>query len=137
MSRVREWHLTDDGSRRRFVAWLSGLDLAQFPLGLDATVRVREDAHTDAQRRLLHAALHEIAEQVVWHGERLDAATWKELLTAAQTGERVIPGIYGGLVRVGASTRGRSKRWYGDLIEFAFAFGAEQGVTFRTRRPAA
>lgn len=134
MSRSREWLIATPDERATFLRWLAHQDLARFPLGLDVVVKVHEERHSAAQQRLLRAILREIAAQVVWHGEKLDPETWKELLTAAKQGERIIPGIYGGLVRVGSSTKHKSVAWLSELIEFAYAFGAEQGVKFRTPR---
>ncbi len=38
---------------------------------------------TSPQNAILHAALTDIAEQVEWHGQKLEIEDWKRLLTAA------------------------------------------------------
>jgi hypothetical protein len=46
-------------------------------------------------------------------------------------GQRVVPGIEGGFVVLGASSRDLSVSECGDLMELIAAFGAERGVIFK------
>jgi hypothetical protein len=80
------------------------------------------------QNRLLWAMLSDVSRQVQWHGERMDAESWKHVFTAAVKGQKVVPGIDGKLVVLGYSTRKMSKPEMAELIESIYAFGSEQGV---------
>ena len=139
MTRARDFHLDGPASRTRFVHWLVGLNLPAFRLGLDVRVTVREEKHSDAQRRHLNAVLADIAEQVDWTaaGEKLDVDTWRALIVTEALGGRVVPGISGGAVLVARSSRDLSSRRMSEVIEYAYAFGAERGVRFRQPRMAA
>mgnify|MGYP003353293494 CR=1 FL=1 len=48
------------------------------------------------------AMLADVAQQVQWHGQTLTAAEWKDLFTAAVRRQRVVPGLDGGVVVIGA-----------------------------------
>lgn len=50
------------------------------------------------------------------------------MLTAGLKRQQVVPGIDGGFVVLGTSTRNMTKSEMGDLIELIYAFGAEHGV---------
>lgn len=94
------------------------------------------------QNALLHAALTDIAEQVTWHGQRFDLETWKRLCTAAWLRERggnpqVVPALDGhGFDIIYQPTSKLSKGEFSELCEYVFAFGAQNGVTFREPAPA-
>lgn len=74
--------------------------------------------------------LGEIADQVVWHGQKLDATDWKHILSSSLKKQRVAPGIDGGFVVLGLSTSKMSKAEMSDLQALMEAFGAAQGVKF-------
>ena len=74
--------------------------------------------------------LRDIARQVVWHGQKLQDTEWKDVLTAALKRQKVVPGIDGGFVVLGTSTRKMTVAEMGDLMTLAEAFGAEHGVRF-------
>jgi len=42
--------------------------------------------------------------------------------------QRAVPGLDGGFVVMGISTRKQSAKWFSDLFEVMHAFGAERGV---------
>jgi len=74
------------------------------------------------------AMLTDLAEQVVWHGQYLSKEEWKDVLTAALKQQKVVPGLEGGFVVIGARTRNMTVREMSDLIELAYAFGAQHEV---------
>ena len=78
------------------------------------------------QNAALWARLGEIAERVVWHGQRLDAAEWKDVFTAALKRQKVVPGLEGGFVVLGSSTSKMSKPEFGDLLTLVEAWCAER-----------
>jgi hypothetical protein len=76
------------------------------------------------------AMLGDIAEQVVWHGQKLSKEEWKDVMTAAIKKQRVVPGVDGGFVVLGTSTRRMTKPELAELMEFISYFGTEHNVHF-------
>lgn len=91
-------------------------------------LEVRRDTRSTAQNRLMWACLACLAEQVNWHGQHLTAEEWKDVLTASLRRQRVVPGIDGGFVVLGQSTRAMTKAEMTELIDLAHAFGDQKGV---------
>lgn len=86
---------------------------------------------TADQNARLWAMLGEIAVQVPWHGQHLGKEEWKDVFTAALKKQKVVPGIDGGFVVLGTSTRRMTKEELSELMEFVLYFGTEHGVTFK------
>lgn len=91
----------------------------------------RGEQRTTEQNARMWAMLADISRQVVWHGQQLTKEEWKDVLTAALKRQRVVPGLDGGFVVLGTSTRRMSKKEHSELMELIAAFGAEQDVRFR------
>lgn len=83
------------------------------------------------QNRMMWANLEDIAQQVVWYGVKLTKEEWKDVLTAALKKQKVVPGIEGGFVIIGARTSKMTVPEMTELIELSTAFGTQQGVKFR------
>ena len=83
------------------------------------------------QNRMMWANLEDIAQQVVWYGVKLTKDEWKDVLTAALKKQKVVPGIEGGFVVIGARTSKMTVPEMTELIELSKAFGTQQGVKFR------
>ena len=83
------------------------------------------------QNRMMWANLEDIAQQVVWYGVKLTKDEWKDILTAALKKQKVVPGIEGGFVVIGARTSKMTGPEMTELIELSTAFGTQQGVKFR------
>lgn len=77
------------------------------------------------------ANLEDIAQQVVWYGQKLDKQEWKDVLTAGLKKQKIVPGIEGGFVVIGARTSKMTVAEMNELIELAIMFGTQQGVKFR------
>jgi hypothetical protein len=75
-------------------------------------------------------ALGHLSNQVVWHGQKLTKEEWKDVLTASLNNQRAVPGINGGFVVLGARTSKMTVEEMTEVLELAFAFGAEHGVKF-------
>lgn len=82
------------------------------------------------QNALLWSLLTEISAQVVWHGKKHTEEEWKDLFTAAIKRQESAPGIDGGFVVFGQRTSKMTKAELSDLVEFIYAFGAQNGVEF-------
>ena len=94
------------------------------------TLELRPEKRSTPQNRKLWAMLGEIAKQVEWHSQHLDAEDWKHILTASLKKQRSVSGIDGGFVVLGTKTSRMTKTEMSDLIELMHAFGAEHGVRF-------
>ena len=102
----------------------------QAPVGY--IVRVSEATRNLEQNAALWAILSEISAQVVWHGRKLDAESWKHIFSSSLKKQDVVPNLDGtGLVVLGQSTSNLSKREFSDLLELINAFAAERGVMLK------
>jgi hypothetical protein len=76
------------------------------------------------------ATLTDVSNQVDWHGNKLTPDEWKDVFTAALKSQKVVPGIDGGFVVIGARTSQMTIAEMSEVIELATAFGAQNGVEF-------
>ena len=89
------------------------------------------------QNALLWSRLTEISQQVIWHGQRLSPADYKDMFTASLRKARVVPGIDpGSFVLLGLHTSDMSKDEMTALLDLIDAFAAENGVTFHEQEAA-
>lgn len=98
--------------------------------GKPYVIEVKPLTRTIQQNDLMWALLTEISNQVVWHGQKLTPENWKDVLTAALKRQAVVPGIDGGFVVLGQRTSKMSVKELNEVIELAYAFGAQNGVVF-------
>ena len=98
-------------------------------------VTIAEPTRNTLQNAKLWACLTEVSRQVDWHGNRLTPDEWKDVFTAAMKRQKVVPGIDGGFVVIGARTSKMGKREFGELLELIQAFGAQHGVQFSEPMP--
>lgn len=96
-------------------------------------LEVRPENRSDAQNKLLHAMLGDIARQVDWAGKRRTAAEWKVLLVsghavATKEGSDMVHGLEGEFVNLRESTARMSKARASSLIEYTLAFCAAHDV---------
>ena len=92
-----------------------------------AIYRYEEDRNPE-QNKKQWAMYHDIATQVIWHGEKLTPEDWKDILSSDWSKQRIVPGIGGGFVALGVRTSKLKKREMAELIELVMAFGCENGV---------
>ena len=97
---------------------------------------VKEATRSLEQNARLWAMLTDVSNQVVWHGHTLTPEEWKCVMTAAMKKQRVVPGVDGGFVVIGARTSKMGVREMGELMDLIEAFGAQQGVRFGAREAA-
>lgn len=93
-------------------------------------VEIRERTRSIQQNRRLWATLRDVANQVVWHGQKLAPDDWKSIFTAALSGQRSAPGVNGGFVVLGHPTSKMRVSEFSDLLELINAFGAEHDVSW-------
>lgn len=120
--------LRNEMDRQRAIACLQKIDL-----GAGYVWTMREEVRSDAQNRRMWAMLRDISRQVEWYGQKLEDTDWKHVFSAAVEQQRAVPGLNGGFVVLGISTRRQSKKWFSDMFEVMEAFAAEHGVKFTTR----
>jgi hypothetical protein len=77
------------------------------------------------------AMLTDISKQVVWHGRKLDAESWKHIFSSSLRKQDVVPNLDGtGFVVMGVSTSSMSKAEMSELLELIQAFGVQHNVRF-------
>lgn len=89
---------------------------------------IKRPKRSDEQNAKMWAMLGDVSRQVKWYGQDLTPEEWKHVFTASLTKQRAVPGIDGGFVVLGVSTRDKPKEWFSDLFQVIYAFGAEKGV---------
>lgn len=100
-------------------------------------LELRQETRSDAQNRLLHGWIGQIAKQQEWAGKKRDTDTWKRLLTAAwlrARGEHVeiLPALDGhGVDVVFRHTSKLTRAECSELCEFVMAWAAEHGVKWQ------
>ena len=98
------------------------------------TLEIRPEKRSDAENRMLHSMLGHISKTHEWAGKKHSIDVWKRLLTAAwcrATGEPVelLPALDGnGVDIVFKKTSQLSRKECADLIEFIFAWSADNGI---------
>ena len=92
-------------------------------------VTIKEPTRNMEQNAKMWAMLSDIAGQADWHGIKLNAEEWKDLLSAGLVQSRVVPNLEGnGFVILGQRTSKLTKSQFAALIELLYAFGTERGV---------
>lgn len=119
--------LRSESDRARAIALLQRVDLTA-----GWTWTMREEVRSDAQNRRMWAMLRDISRQVEWYGQKLSDEDWKHIFSASVQKQRAVPGLDGGFVVLGISTRKQSKAWFNDMFDVMEAFAAERAVRFTT-----
>lgn len=102
--------------------------------GQRLVLEVRQETRSDAQNRLLHAWIGEIARTVEWAGKKRDIDTWKRLLAAAWLRARgehveVLPAVDGhGIDVVFRHTSKLTRSECAELCDYVIAWAVEHGV---------
>ena len=125
LSDKRHYILAHDTARR-----LAAAQCMTAPDGYH--VRVEPPTRSLEQNARLWALLAEVAEQVVWHGRKLDSESWKHIFSSSLRKMDVVPNLEGtGFVALGLSTSKMSIREMADMQTLIEAFGAQHGVEFK------
>ena len=105
--------------------------------GKQLTLEIKAANKSREQEKLYHAMIEEIANQAQHLGAKWDAEDWKRLLLnefAKQANlpqGRIVPSLDGsGIVQLGLQSRKLTKEQANEFVEFLYAWGAENGVTF-------
>lgn len=102
-------------------------------------LELRMETRSDAQNRLLHGWIRQIAKQMDWAGTRRDPETWKRLLTASWLRARgesveILPALDGhGIDVVFRPTSKLTRSECAELSEYVMAWADEHGVEWRKK----
>ncbi len=92
-------------------------------------VTIKEATRKVIQNDKMWAMLADISKQVEWYGQHLSSEEWKDVLSASLFDEIMVPAVNSRkMVLLGRSTSKFSVSKMTDMIEFMYAFGAEQQV---------
>ena len=107
---------------------------ASLMAGQRMVLELRQEKRSDSENRMLHAMLGYISKHIEWAGQKRDAETWKRLMTAAWLRARgesieILPALDGhGIDVVFRRTSSLTRKECAELIEFVFAWAAQQGI---------
>lgn len=97
-------------------------------------VTFKKDKRTVDQNSLQWALLTEVSQQAEWDGKSRTPGEWKDLFTAsvlaAKGSLEIVPGLMGGFVILGLHTSDMTRVEMNELIDWIYAWGAQNGVTF-------
>lgn len=93
-------------------------------------IEFRRNKRSIPQNDRLHAMISRVADQLLWHGQRLDLDDWKLVFLDALNREvRIVPAIDGrGFVNLGRKTSKLTVEECTALMDLVEAFAAEHGV---------
>ena len=117
--------LANDVIRERAVDWIRRL-----PQG--TRVEFKAPRRSLPQNDRFWASLTDVATQATHCGRKYDAPTWKAIFMSAFGKEvQFVPSLDGTeLVPIGQSSSDLSKFEMSELLEFIYAWGSQNGVTF-------
>lgn len=93
-------------------------------------ITLSRETRSNSQNAKMWPMLQDIQKSIpVWHGFNMSPEDWKDVLTAAVKGQKVVPNVDGdGLVALGQRTSKYSKKEMSELIEYMYWFGSERNV---------
>lgn len=116
--------ITGDAARRAACGYVQ-----QAPEGY--VVTIAEPTRNLEQNALMWCLLDCMANQADWHGNKLNAEEWKDLLSAGLVQSKAVPNLTGnGFVILGQRTSKLSKSQFAALIELIYSVGTDNGVEF-------
>lgn len=118
-----DFKLATEPDRNRLLGYLTGVSL-----DTPQQVSINDEKRSDASNRKMWAMLRDVSKQVEWYGQKLKDEDWKHIFSASVEKQRAVPGLDGGFVVLGLSTRKQSQKWFSDMFEVMEAFAAERGV---------
>jgi len=119
----------DNARDRMKAAWDFACQFLELAKPVKVVVCENEPQRTLDQNAKLNAMCGDVSAQVEWHGQWLSKDDWRHMFVASyRKGQKVVPGIDGGFVVLGASSRDLRVKECADVIEIIYAFGSEHDV---------
>ena len=109
---------------------------AMLAAGHRLSLSIKPQTRSDAQNRVLHSRINDIAKQCTWAGKKWDSEDFKRLLTAAWCRTRnesaeLVPSLDGhGFDVIYRRTSKLTRAECADLSEYIMAWGSQQGVNW-------
>lgn len=102
--------------------------------GVVITVRPADEIRW-GQKKRMNGLCGDLAKQVIWHGMRLSKDDWRHMMVAGhRKDQRQVPGVEGGFVMLGGSSRDLTRNEADEVIELILAFGSARNVKW-TEKP--
>jgi hypothetical protein len=105
--------------------------------GRPLVMEIKQAPKSRDQEEKYHAMIGEIAKQAQHLGSKWDAESWKRLLVdqflrdSGKDFGKILPNLDGtGIVQLGYQTRKFSKEQASEFVEWLFAWGANNGITY-------
>jgi len=107
--------------------------------GHGLVLELRAETRSDAQNRLLHALIADVARQAQWQGKKRTPAAWKVLFVSGHSvatgqGAEMVPGLEGEFCNLRESTARMSKARLSSLVEYVHAWCAHNDIKLREAR---
>ena len=118
-----------EGDLQGAIQWVYELSSQALKSG-PVVITLGREARTDEQNDKQWPMLRDISNQVEWFGQKHSPEDWKDILSAAWKGQKLVPGVNGGFVALGVRTSKISKEEFSEYIESIYAFGAERSVAW-------
>lgn len=115
--------LSTESDRARILGFITGVSL-----DTPKQISINDEKRSDPSNRKMWAMLRDVSKQVEWYGRHLKDEDWKHIFSASVEKQRAVPGLDGGFVVLGISTRKQSQKWFSDMFEVIEAFAAEHQV---------
>lgn len=90
----------------------------------------KADVRTEEQNNLFWEVMQDLSDQYLHDGERLDRYEWRDLIIASWRKQKMVRGLNGGWVFLGQRSSKLKVKEMCEVMDVAFAFGAENGVVF-------
>lgn len=127
---MKRFVLVTDATKRDCLEFIRSIQIAGHLPAYKVEISEIKNKRSLEQNAKMWAMLKDIAAQVDWYGQKLTREDWKDMFSAALKQFRVVPGVNGGFVSIGAHTSKMSVQEMSDLIELITAFGIEHRVRF-------
>lgn len=119
----------NEGDLQGAIQWVYDMSSRGLKAG-PVVITLGREARTDEQNDKQWPMLRDISNQVEWFGQKHSPEDWKDILSAAWKGQKLVPGVNGGFVALGVRTSKISKEEFSEYIESIYAFGAERSVAW-------
>jgi len=98
-------------------------------------ITIGNESRGEQQSRKFHAMCGDVARQCQWAGKKRTAEQWKLLFVSAHAvatkqGAEIVPGLEGEFLNIRESTARMGVKRMASLIEYVYAWGAENGVVW-------